>query len=294
MSTLRTVEPSLRSIWLGRHLRALREDRGLMLRYVERMAGLPFAEIRAVERGEHTIQVEQVGALLELYGVRDLEEREVLLDLARDVCRLRRWEGRPDAPPFRQNALDYLWLESRAREIRCYSATLVPELLQVPEYAEAAGQQYCDELTASHHASWWAWACAERQRVLDGLPQTLQAVVAEAALRRPPGQSDTALRQQLCHLADVTTMPNVTLHVLPTTAPYLPGMDGSFAVFELFPSRGPVAAVQTLTEPFIHEGQRGQEYAEMFKQLSGAAMDPAASAVLITNAAERGKSKGSR
>lgn len=283
MSTLRTVEPSLRSIWLGRHLRALREDHGFVLRHVERMSGVPIAAIKAVEHGLHTIQVSQVGALLELYGVRDREERDLLLDLARDVRSLHRWESRDDAPPLTPPMLDYLWLESHASGIRCHSATLVPELLQVPEYAEAVGQQ----VNGGSTSSWWSWACTERQRVLDCPPQTLHAVVAEAVLCRPPSRSNTVMRQQLRHLAEVTDMPNVTVQVLPTTAPYLPGMDGSFAVFELIPPRGPVAAVQTLTEPFVHEGRRGQEYADMFQQLSDAALDPTASADLITEAAER-------
>jgi len=123
--------------------------------------------------------------------------------------------------------------------------------------------------------------------VLDCPPQTLHAVLAEAALHRPPCRSGAVLRQQLHHLADVSGMPNVTLQVLPTTAPYLPGMDGSFALFELVPLRGPVAAAHILTDPFVHEGQRAEEYARMFEGLSRAALDPSASAALIAGAAKR-------
>jgi transcriptional regulator with XRE-family HTH domain len=280
VSTLRTAEPSLRSCWLGRHLRALREDHGFTLRHVERMAGVTYGAIKAVEQGVHQIQVSQVAALLELYGVTDKEERDLLLELARDVRYLHRWENRADAPPLSAAALDYLWLESHARHIRSYSATLVPDLLQLPEYAEAAAEQ------SNGPAAWWGWACMERQRVLDCPPQTLHAVIAEAALRRPPGPP-TVLRRQLRHLAEVTNMPNVTVQVLPTTVPYLPGMDGSFAAFELVPPFERAAAVHDLTDPVIHEQRRAEQYADVFEQLSKSALDETASADLIAEAAKR-------
>jgi hypothetical protein len=270
---------------LGRQLRELRESRGFSLRHAERVTGVPFGEIKAAEYGTHVLQTGQVGALLELYGVGDKEERELLLELARDVRYLRRWKNRADAPPLSAAVLDYLWLESRARHIRSYSATLVPYLLQLPEYAEAVAKQ------SNGPAAWWGWACIERQRVLDCPPQTLHAVVAEAALCRPPGRSPAVLRRQLHHLAEVTNMSNVTVQVLPTTVPYLPGMDGSFAAFELMPPYGPAAAVHDLTDPVIHEQGRAERYADVFEQLSKAALDEAASADLIAEAAKRSSNR---
>jgi len=281
VSWLRTTQPSLRSCWLGRQLRELRVGRGFSLRHAERATGVPLGEVKAAEYGTHVLQVGQVGALLELYGVGDKEKCDLVLELARDTRYLHRWENRTDAPPLSAAALDYLWLESHARHIRSYSATLVPDLLQLPEYAEAVAQQ------SNGPAAWWGWACIERQRVLDCPPQTLHAVMAEAALRRPPGRSPAALRRQLSHLAEVVNTPNVTVQVLPTTVPYLPGIDGSFAAFELVPPYGPAAAVHDLTAPAIHEQRRAEQYADVFEQLSKAALDEAASADLIAEAAKR-------
>ncbi|MDQ7903076.1 DUF5753 domain-containing protein [Phytohabitans sp. ZYX-F-186] len=288
MTTLRTAEPSLRSRWLGRHLRASREDHGFTLRYVERTLGVPYAEIKAAEQGAHLLQVSQVAAVLELYGVCDKEERDLLLELARDVRHLHRWENHVDAPLLTPAMLDFLWLESQARFIRCYSATLVPDLLQLPDYAEAVAQQRIGPTAFPREAAWWGWACEERQRVLSGSPQaTIRAVVAEAALHRPPGRVAGVLRRQLHLLAERSTWPHISLQVLPASASYLPGMDTSFAVFDLGQPRGSVATVHGLTDPTIHEERCAAQYGQAFEQLSQAALDSAASAAVIAEAAER-------
>ncbi|BCB84450.1 DUF5753 domain-containing protein [Phytohabitans suffuscus] len=282
MSTLRTVEPSLRSRWLGRQLRALREDHGFTLRHVAELAGLRLAEVKAAELGTHLLEVSQVEALMELYLVRDQYARYRLVNLARIARHLRRWEGSADAPPLSKEMLDCLWLEARAVHIRCFSATLLPDLLQLPAYAEAVAEQ-----AGGAAVSWWGWACTERQRALYGPPLTsLRVVVAEAALLRPPGRSSAVVCDQLQHLADAARLPHLTLQVLPTAAPYVPGMDGSFTIYEPVPPQPRVAVVHGLNGIFIHE-ECAELYADVFDQLSQAALDPEASAELIAGAAER-------
>lgn len=291
MSTLRTVEPSLRSRWLGRWLRVLREDRGFTLRHVAELADLRLAEIKAAELGTHLLEVSQVEALLGVYGVCDQYERYRLVNLARIARHLRRWEGPVEAPPLSHEVLDCLWLESHAVHIRCFSATLVPDLLQLPEYAEEVARQASGTAVSPAHAPWWGWACAERQQALYGPPlTTFRVVVAEAALHRPPGSSSAVVCDQLHHLVDALRLPQLMLQVLPTTAPYLPGTDGSFTVFEPVPPHPRVAVVHALTGPLINE-ERVELYADVFEQLSKAALDPAASADLIAKAAERSSNR---
>jgi transcriptional regulator with XRE-family HTH domain len=284
VSTLRTVEPSLRSRWLGRQLRALREDRGFTLRHVAELTGFRLAEIKAAELGTHLLDVSHVEALLELYGVRDQFAKHRLVNLARIARQLRRWDGPVDAPPLSQETLDCLWLESHAVHIRCFSATLLPDLLQLPEYAEAVARRAA---VSPAHVPWWGWACAERQQALYGPPLTsLRIVVAEAALHRPPGSSSAVMRDQLHHLADAPHLPQLTLQVLSPSAPYVPGMGSSFTIFEPMPPHPRVAVVHALTGPLIHEEQ-AELYAEAFDQLSQAALTPEASADLIAEAAKR-------
>jgi transcriptional regulator with XRE-family HTH domain len=287
VSTLQTVEPSLRSRWLGRWLRALREDRGFMLRHVADMTGVRLAEINAAEHGTHLLEENQVEALLELYGVSDQYERHRLVNLARVARHLRRWEGSADAPPLSRETLDCLWLEAHAVHIRCFSATLVPDLLQLPAYAQVLVRQAGGTAVPPEHASWWEWACTERQQALCGPPLTsLRIVVAEAALHRPPGSSSAVVCDQLHHLVDAPRLPQLTLQVLPTAAPYLPGMDGSFTVFEPVMPHPHAVVVHALTGPLIHE-EHAELYAEAFEQLSQAALTPETSADLITEAAKR-------
>jgi transcriptional regulator with XRE-family HTH domain len=287
VSTLRTTEPSIRSRWLGRRLRELREDRGFTLRHAERTVGLRFAEIKAAELGVHLLQLSQIAALLELYGVYVQEERDLLLELARDVRHLDRWEDHIDAPPLSPTMLDFLWLESRARTIRCYSPTLVPDLLQIPDYAEAVARQNSNTAAFPREAVWWGRACKERQQILDGAPPgTLHAVIAEVALYRPPGRSPGVLVRQLHHLAHSTLL-HVSIQVLPSTAPYLPGMGGSITVFDLVQPRGLIAAVHSLNDPVIYQEWHAAQHGQALERLSRAALTPEASAQLIAEVAER-------
>jgi len=287
VSTLRTVEPSLRSRWLGRWLRALREDRGFRLSHVANMASVRLAEINAAEHGTHLLEVNQVEALLELYGVSDQYERYRLVNLARVARHLRRWEGFTDAPPLSRETLDCLWLEAHAVHIRCFSSTLVPDLLQLPAYAEAVARQATGTAVSPAHVSWWGRTCAERQQALYGPPlTTLRVVVAEAALHRPPDSSAVVVRDQLHHLVDAPRLSQLTLQVLPTAVPFLPGMDGSFTVLEPVPPHPHAVVLHALTGPLIHE-EHAELYAGAFEQLSQAALTPEASADLIAEAAKR-------
>lgn len=287
MSTLRTVEPSLRSRWLGRWLRALREDRGFMLRHVANMASLRLAEIKAAELGTHLLEVNQVEALLELYGVSDQFDRHRLLNLSRTARYLRRWEGSTDAPRLSGGMLDCLWLEAHAVHIRCFSSTLVPDLLQLPAYAEAVARQAAGTAVSPAHVSWWGRACAERQQALYGPPlTTLRIVVAEAALHRPPGSSAAIVRDQLHHLVDGPRLPQLTLQVLPTAAPFLRGMDASFSVFAPVLPHPRVAVAHALTGPVFHE-EHAELYLNVFNQLSRVALNETASGDLIADVAKQ-------
>jgi hypothetical protein len=87
-------------------------------------------------------------------------------------------------------------------------------------------------------------------------------------------------------VTNLSNLPNVTVQVLPTSVPYLPGMDGSFVAFELVPPYGQAVAVHDLTDPVIHEQRGAERYADVFEQLSKAALDEAASADVIVEAAE--------
>ncbi|MDQ7903506.1 DUF5753 domain-containing protein [Phytohabitans sp. ZYX-F-186] len=234
----------------------------------------------------------QVLALADLYCVYESGERDFLLRLARDVFRLPAWEGDFNAPVLDVSMLDALWLESMAERIRCYDAVLIPDLLRIPEYAEAVVRREHETQAAQAELTWRTGMYGRRQRdVFDRRPLVdVEAVVAEAALRRPVGAPDAVWRAQLEHLAkDGDGGGSVQLRVLPTTAAYLPGMGaGSFTVFDLPASFVPAIACRPsphLDGVAVHEGQAGHWYADAFNRLQEAALPAADSAQLITDLA---------
>ncbi|MDQ7911147.1 Scr1 family TA system antitoxin-like transcriptional regulator, partial [Phytohabitans sp. ZYX-F-186] len=146
--------PSLRARLLGERLRVLRVGRGLTLRHVSACVGVDFSAARLLEHGQWRAHYTQVLALADLYSVYESGERDFLLRLARDVFRLPAWEGDFNAPELDVSMLDALWLESMAEEIRCYDAVLIPDLLRIPEYAEAVVRREHETQAAQAELTW--------------------------------------------------------------------------------------------------------------------------------------------
>lgn len=273
-------ESSLRSRWLGRRLRQLREQRGLTLRYVAGHVGVEFADLAACERGQRRLfRSDSVTALLDLYQVYEQAERDHLLKLARDAFRLPRWEGNFDAPDPTASILDYLWLESVAAQIRCYSTTLVPELLRTPAYVESIVRREFEPAVSDAQMAWWVQTYRDRQARNAG--SLTGVVVAESVLRRPVGGPNGTLPEQLEQLAKIADAGRIEVRVLPAEAGYVPGSDGSFTLFEL-PMPYPRLAACTGHAHIVHEELAAAQYAHVFDRLWTAALDPTASAALIS------------
>ncbi|MFC0530828.1 Scr1 family TA system antitoxin-like transcriptional regulator [Phytohabitans kaempferiae] len=276
--------PSLRACLLGDRLRALREDRGLTLRYVSAYLGVDYNLVRLLEHGEWRSHRGEVVTLLDLYGVHEHGERDFLVGLARDAFRLPLWEGDFDAPELDVSTLDSLWLESVAEQIRCYGAALVPDLLRTPGYAEAVVRRKHGPHASEQELVWRTRASSRRQRgVFDRRPLVdVRAVIAEAALHRPVGATEDTWRAQLEQLSKGGEHGSVQVRVLPTSASYVPGMDGTFTVFDLAQSFVPAVACRPHAHSVaVHDGRTTEWYARAFDQLWDAALPAAESARLI-------------
>jgi len=261
-------EPSLRSWWLGARLRERREERGMTLKYVAAYLGVGFTELAAVERGQRVFRFAEVATLLDLYGVVDQVERDYVLGLAASVFRLPRWQDDFGGPELDVSMLDYLWLESAAERIRCYSPVLVPELLRTAEYVEAVVRHDVQGVSDTG-LDWWLRTYQDRWQALDRDPgPAVWAVVAESVLRRPVGGSANVLAGQLQHLAEATNDDRVQMRVVRPESGYVPGMDGWFTVFDL-PDPYPrhVACTGLGDTVAIHEGRPADRFAGVFGRL---------------------------
>jgi transcriptional regulator with XRE-family HTH domain len=196
--------------WLAHDLRYYRLQRGLSGDAVAKLLNCARSSISRLENGE----------------ARPTERQMVVLDERWDTgghFGLLLWYARLGHDPnwFKQ----HVDIEAQALVIKVYEASLVPGLLQLPEYARelltAGGEPNIDELVTERMS---------RQMILDrDPPPFLLVLLSENVLRWPIGGA-TVMRRQLAHLLELSERPNIGIRVVPRTAGAHPGLDGSFKI----------------------------------------------------------------
>ena len=105
-------------------------------------------------------------------------------------------------------------LEEAAAVIRTYEVQFVPGLLQTAGYARTVIQLGYPDVPDEEIERRLHMRLQRQERLTKKDGPKLWAVIDEAALRRPIGGPGT-MREQLSHLLDVATLPNITLQVMP-------------------------------------------------------------------------------
>ena len=123
----------------------------------------------------------------------------------------------------------------------------------------------------------------KRQRILTRPdPPRFWAILDEAALRRSVG-GPTAMREQLRHIIEMSTLPNVTLQVIPFDAGAHPAMDTSFTILEFNEPVPAMVYVEGLPGFFYMEKPADVVQSQrMFEILSAASLNEEGSVQFIT------------
>lgn len=134
--------------------------------------------------------------------------------------------------PFPASFRSFAPREAEAATLSTYQHSLVPGLLQTPEYARAvletkpnSTDDEVEDLIAGRLA---------RQSVLsrdEPRPPVLWALIDEGVLHRPVA-SPAVMHDQLLHLVEMSRKPNVTVQVVPYSAGGHTGLLGAFDVAE--------------------------------------------------------------
>ncbi|MFD7238296.1 helix-turn-helix domain-containing protein [Streptomyces syringium] len=229
--------PAVRRRKLGAELRRQRELAELTSREAACAVGWHQSKVSRIETGCSGVKPSDVALLLDAYQVTDPELRALLgalcgagsADPGEGAGARRGWwyAYRDRLPPA---YLDFISLESEASHLRTLETTVVPGLLQTPEYARAVTRaalndpppEQVEELVRVRMA---------RQTVLRGeRPLELCAVLDEAVLRHEVGGREV-MAGQLRHLVTTGHMRHVRLHVLPFSAGSHIGITGPFVIF---------------------------------------------------------------
>ncbi|MGI8309985.1 helix-turn-helix domain-containing protein [Saccharopolyspora hattusasensis] len=258
----------IRTFGLGAELRKLREEAGLSLKAAAAELDKSESWLSRSETGDRSIGVDDVSALLSVYGVRG-SDHERLLMMARNLTSSTWWTASVFEIPAQLAA--FQTLEARATRITMAAVALVPGLLQTVEYARAL----VDALEVPsedrpHRVS----LRIGRQIILSQEPRKdFVAYLDEAVLHHMVGGRDV-IRTQLLTLLDRSKEPNITIRAVPFSRGAHTLLDGSFTLFE-FSSTTPVCYLEERrgSGAFFHEVQDVEAFEEAAIKLDAVAAD---------------------
>jgi len=280
-----TMGPTVRRRRLGSELRRLREDHSIKLEEVAERLGVAASTLSRIETGKAPTKSVYLTAMLEMYGVTDPAQRQVLVDMAREGHRKGWWSVYDDVLPTGFGI--YVGLEAEAAGLRSFEGEAVQGLFQTPDYARAILREVQVRDT-DEQVERLVDLRMKRQEVLDrNPPLDVWMILDEAVIRRTIGGPEV-MRDQLARLVEASKKPNVTLQVLPFSTGSHAGLRGPFSILE-FPERADpdVAYVESVAGIIYLEKEREvRTAAEAFDRLRAAALSPGQSTDLIIEAAK--------
>ncbi|MFE5400399.1 helix-turn-helix domain-containing protein [Streptomyces sp. NPDC056580] len=268
--------PAVRRRKLGAELRALRTGAGLTSGEAARLVGWHQSKVSRIETGASGVRPADVRLLLDAYGVDDRQLRELLLALtgSDDAGGRNRWwhAYRGVLPPTYR---DFISLESQASGMRTLETTVVPGLLQTPEYARAVTRAAVEGVDEERLDALVEVRLARQDVLRSEPPLELTAVLDEAVLRREVGGPGVMARQ-LDRLVEAARLPQVRLQVLPFSAGAHVGLTGPFVIFS-FPRTSDLDVVvldQLTSSLYLERKEDLMAYTEAFDSLRFHALSP--------------------
>ncbi|MGQ0837907.1 helix-turn-helix domain-containing protein [Actinokineospora sp.] len=204
---------------LADELRRLREEAGLTLEHVAGELLISTSKLSRLENAQGSPQARDVRDLIKLYGIDQTKLAERLMRLVRSAGRQGWWADYSHAMPTDLSV--FVAFETEASIARVYTIPVLPALLQTADYAR--GQYHSMEpWRPPAEIEQLVQVRISRQSALDKRdgypPLKLIAVAHESALRQLVG-SHAVMHDQLDHLIERSTEPNIEFRVLPFKTP---------------------------------------------------------------------------
>jgi len=271
----RASSPIVRRQRLGTELRRLRELSGLTGdQVVEQVGWAAKSKLSRLENGRSRPDLADILDLLDLYRVQG-RDRDQLVAIARDAGNTRRWLRAYPVMTPRQRG--YAEFEAGCARIFEYGASIVPGLLQTADYARL---RICSSPVPDPEsiADIEVAARLARQTILTRSvdPPWYEAVLDENALLGR-GCPDSVRAGQLSHLVALSSLPTVTIRVLPRTAtvgPHFVPYTG-FSIYHFADPDDPeTVAVETLARELVLSDRASiDRYAQVFEWLRLSSLD---------------------
>ena len=252
---------------LGDVLRQLRGER--KLREVAQFTGISESSISRIENGKQKITAANVRLLCQCYGI-GAPEVDMLMRQATESDD--RASVVIDDDSVADWAKSFADLQHDSVETKTYQIKLIPGPLQRPPYARAVveagetGQVNADGVIRRRSA--------QRQRLLEG-DWVYHAILDEAALRTVVSSRAT-MAEQVEDLAEVASLPNVTLQVVEFQAGAHIAMTGPFTMLR-YRGSDVMNAVFVELDHAVWSAEKPRDlgrYSRMFDQLTKTALSP--------------------
>jgi transcriptional regulator with XRE-family HTH domain len=204
--------PTARRMVLGGQLRRLREAAGISREDAGYSIRASASKISRLELGRVGFKRRDVTDLLSLYGVSDQAERDAFVVMAGESNQPGWWHPFGDVMPAW--FADYVGLEESASRLQTYEIYFVPGLLQTARYARAVFRQGRPESDDEEIERRTSLRLRRQQMFARRGTTRLWAVIDEGVLHRPIG-GRAVLREQVEHLLEMTTLPDISLQLVP-------------------------------------------------------------------------------
>jgi transcriptional regulator with XRE-family HTH domain len=262
---------------LGVLLRALRTEKGWTVDEVASRLQVSSSKVSRLETGQRGVGEGDIRRLCDLYEV-GAEQRQYLTELASAGRQRARWQSR--GLPYST----YIELEAEAAAISDFGLSILPGLLQTPDYARAVVRAAVPEWVPEVVEQRVEGRMARQQILFSEHPPRFDAVVDESVLHRVVG-SPLIMRAQLERLLLLADLPAVTIRVIPHAAGALPAGNNKFIILRFAqPTVPDVVFIEGLTrDDYIDEPHEAEVYNMTFRALVHLAESPDATRAMITD-----------
>jgi hypothetical protein len=278
---------------LGWCLRDLRQEAKFTVKRAAQALEWSEPKLWRIETGLTTVRGLDVEAMCALYDAAPA--------LTQDLMRLARvrgtdvwWQAHGDTVPGGFDV--YTRLEEQARALLGYEPWQVPALLRTEAYARALITGSGPGSDSQEEADRLVHECLVGQVLVSraSAPLSVTLILGEALIHCPAGGPDLMARQ-LRHLAELATLPNIRLRIMPLSAGQHPGLHaGPFTLLRFPPNKGgdesAAAAVYVpgLTgDLYLDEPRDVEYYSAIHAAIFGRALDESASQDLLWSAAKQ-------
>ncbi|MBN6035277.1 helix-turn-helix transcriptional regulator [Amycolatopsis sp. 195334CR] len=274
---------------IAEHLRRLREEAGRTLEEVASELLISTSKLSRLENAQGSPQSRDVRDLIRLYGIEGTELADKLMRWARNAGKQGWWADYSQTLP---SGLDsHIAYETEASVARVYTIPMLPVLLQTPAYIRAIYRS-AEPWWSDHDIEELLKVRLLRQSALTSRenqpPLKLIAITHESSVHQLVGTKEI-MREQLDHLVERSTEPNIEFRIFPFSSPPLFTSTCMYAYFEYSDAMDrDVVNVETHAGfRYIETTEQVGQYRRYYEDLYNHSLPPEETRALIRSVQEK-------